>query len=97
MTLKGKGIKQQELTTSETPQYNGVAERINRTLLNNVRVMLADADLPNVFWFEALTYAVHLHNLSPTRTLENMTPDSPRGSLEHRGLMNNTVLQEKAL
>ena len=72
--LKGKGIKQ-ELTTPETPQHNGVAERMNRTFLNNVRVMLADADLPNMFWFEALTYAVHLHNLSPTRALENMTPE----------------------
>ena len=48
---------------------------MNRTLLNNVRAMLADADLPNTFWFEALTYAAHLHNLSPTRALENMTPE----------------------
>jgi hypothetical protein len=48
---------------------------MNRTLLNNVRAMLTDADLPNMFWFEALTYAVHLHNLSPTRTLKNMTPE----------------------
>ena len=72
--LKGKGIKQ-ELTMPETPQHNGVAERMNWMLLNNIRAMLADADLPNVFWFEALTYAVHLHNLSPTRALEHMTPE----------------------
>jgi transposase InsO family protein len=73
--LKGKGIVKQELTTADTPQHNGVAERMNRTLLNNVRAMLADADLPNTFWFEDLTYAAHLHNLSPPRALENMTPE----------------------
>jgi transposase InsO family protein len=72
--LKGKGIKQ-ELTTPDTPQHNGVAERMNRTLLDKVRAMLSDADLPEVYWFEALAYAAHLHNVSPTRALDDMTPE----------------------
>ena len=72
--LKGKGIRQ-ELTTADTPQHNGVAERMNKTLLDKVRSMLLDADLPELYWYDALVHATHLHNVSPTRTLEDMTPE----------------------
>lgn len=72
--LKGKGIRQ-ELTTADTPQHNGVAECMNKTLLDKVRSMLLDADLPELYWYGALVHAVHLHNVSPTRTLEDMTPE----------------------
>ena len=72
--LKGKGIRQ-ELTTPDTPQHNGVAERMNCTLLDKVRAMLLDADLPESYWYDALTYDTHLHNVSPTHALEDMTPE----------------------
>ena len=72
--LRGKGIKP-ELTTPDTPQHNGVAEQMNQTLLDKVRTMLIDADLPEVYWFKALIYAAHLHNVSPTRALDNTTPE----------------------
>ena len=72
--LKEKGIKQ-ELTTPDTLQHNSVAEQMNRTLLDKVRAMLTDADLPEVYWFEALVYAAHLHNVSPTRALDDATPE----------------------
>ena len=72
--LKEKGIKQ-ELTTPDTPQHNGVAERMNRMLLDKVCAMLTDADLPEIYWFEALVYAAHLHNVSPTHALDNTTPE----------------------
>ncbi len=58
----------------DTPQQNGVAERMNRTLLDKVRAMLVDAGLPETYWYDALKYAAFIHNLSPTRALENMTP-----------------------
>ena len=48
---------------------------MNRTLLDKVRAMLIDADLPEIYWFEALVYATHLHNVSPTRALDNTTPE----------------------
>lgn len=42
-----KGIKRQ-LTTSSTPQRNGVVERKNRTFLNMVRSILVDKELPKM-------------------------------------------------
>jgi hypothetical protein len=41
--LSAKGIKH-EITTPDTPQHNGVAKRMNRTLLDKVRAMLLDAN-----------------------------------------------------
>ena len=43
-----KGISRQ-LTIPRTPQQNGVAERRNRTLLEMVRSMMAQANLPITF------------------------------------------------
>ena len=40
-----KGIMRQ-LTMPQTPQQNGVAERRNRTLLEMVRLIMAQANLP---------------------------------------------------
>jgi hypothetical protein len=37
--------------------------------------MLTDADLPDSYWYDALTHATHLHNVSPTRALDDMTPE----------------------
>lgn len=39
------GIKKQ-LTASYTPQQNGVSERKNRTILNMVRSILSDKEVP---------------------------------------------------
>ncbi|GJR39588.1 putative ribonuclease H-like domain-containing protein [Tanacetum coccineum] len=44
-----KGIKQ-EFSNARTPQQNGVAERMNRTLIEAARTMLADSLLPTTFW-----------------------------------------------
>jgi hypothetical protein len=37
--------------------------------------MLIDADLPEVYWFDALRYAAYIHNVTPTHALENITPE----------------------
>jgi transposase InsO family protein len=52
--LADKGINH-EITTPDTPQHNGVAERMNRTLLDKVRAMLLDADLPESYSLVATT------------------------------------------
>jgi hypothetical protein len=72
--LEEKGI-QQELTTPDMPQHNGVAERMNRTLLDKVRAMLIDAKLPKSYWYDTLEYMALLHNVVPTRALGDITPE----------------------
>ena len=71
--LKKEGIEHQ-YTIPKTPEQNGVSERMNRTLVEAVRTMLADSRLPHRFWAEALSTAAYLVNRSPTRTLDGKTP-----------------------
>ena len=71
--LRSEGIRH-ERTIPKTPEQNGVAERMNRTLIETVRSMLTDAKLPHKFWAEAISTAVYLRNRSPTKAIEKMTP-----------------------
>ena len=71
--LKKEGVRH-EFTVPKTPQQNGVAERMNRTLVEAVRSMLSDAKLPKRFWAEALSTAVFLRNRSPTTVVQGRTP-----------------------
>ncbi|GJS08124.1 putative ribonuclease H-like domain-containing protein [Tanacetum coccineum] len=48
-----KGIKR-EFSIARTPQQNGEAERINKTLVEVARTMLADSKLPTTFWAKAV-------------------------------------------
>jgi len=48
-----------------TPEQNGKAERLNRTLMERVRAMLQDAKLPNSLWAEVVTTAIFICNRSP--------------------------------
>jgi transposase InsO family protein len=62
--LLSKGIQPQP-SMPYTPQQNGAAERLNRTLMEKVRAMLYDAGLSKPYWGEAVVTATMLHNLSP--------------------------------
>ena len=61
-------------TVRHTPQQNGVAERMNRTLLEKVRCMLSNAGLSKEFWAEALVYACRLINRLPSTAIGGKTP-----------------------
>lgn len=50
-----------------TPQENGAAERLNRTIMEKARCMLSNAVLEKEFWVEACNTAVYLINRSPSR------------------------------
>lgn len=65
---------QRHFTVRMTPQQNGVAERMNRTLLEKVRCMLSNAGLGKAFWAEAVTYACFLINRLPSAALGGKTP-----------------------
>jgi len=63
-----------ELTMPYTPQQNGVAERLNRTLLDKAISMLKQAKLPKSYWAYAVKHACLLKNVSPTVSVKGRTP-----------------------
>ena len=65
--LKSKGILHQT-TVRYTPEQNGAAERLNRTLLERMRAMLEDSKMPKELWAEAAVTASYIRNRSPTST-----------------------------
>ena len=71
--LKEKGI-QHQLSVPRTPQQNGVAERMNRTIQETARSMMHNAGQDKKFWAEAVCTAVMIRNRSPTVSVDNMTP-----------------------
>ena len=66
---KKEGIVRHRIVR-HTPQQNGVAERMNRTLMEKVKCMLFNAQLPKSFWAEATSTACYLINLSPSIAIE---------------------------
>lgn len=82
--LESEGVRI-EPTETYTPSQNGVAERLNRTLITKARSMLAAAGLPKSLWGEAVHTACYLKNLTPDT--EGTTPrerwDGKKPSLGH--------------
>lgn len=56
-----------ETTVPYNPEQNGLAERMNRTIVERARALLFDAGLTKQFWAEAVGTAVYLINRSPTK------------------------------
>lgn len=59
------GIRHQ-YTTPHTPQQNGLAERMNRTLLDMARPALQRSGLGDKYWADAVNTAVYVKNRSHT-------------------------------
>ena len=57
-----------------SPQMNGIAERMNRTIVEGARAMLLEAKLPKRYWTLAFRTMAYLRNRSPTRANEGKTP-----------------------
>jgi transposase InsO family protein len=71
---KDVGIKR-ELTTPYNPQQNGVAEWKNRTILEAVKTMIHDQDLPMCLWAEATMETVYVQNRLSHSALGLKTPE----------------------
>ncbi|KAJ4705295.1 Retrovirus-related Pol polyprotein from transposon TNT 1-94 [Melia azedarach] len=70
---KNEGIARHH-TVRDTPQQNGVAERMNQTLLERARCMLSNAELTRRFWAEAVSTACYLINRGPHTGINLKTP-----------------------
>lgn len=64
-----------ELSNAHTPEQNGKAERMNRTIIERAKCMLFDADLDDSYWAEACNMAMHLINRSVCKALVDKTPE----------------------
>ena len=71
--VKGFGIEVRN-SAPRTPQQNGRAERLNRTIMDKAEAMRLYASLPKSWWEFAVGHAVHLYNWTPIRHLHWITP-----------------------
>jgi hypothetical protein len=71
---KYAGIKR-ELTTPYNPQQNGVAKRKNKTIMEVVKTMIYDQDLPMHLWAEATRTTMYVHNILSHSALGFKTPE----------------------
>jgi len=69
-----------------TPELNGIAERVNRTMVEAALALLIQADLPRCLWPYALKHVIYVRNRVPHSTI-GVTPYSvmtgAKPSLKH--------------
>nr|KYP73784.1 Retrovirus-related Pol polyprotein from transposon TNT 1-94 [Cajanus cajan] len=69
-----QGISRQ-LMEAYTHQQNRVAECKNQNIMNAIRVVLHEKQVPKPFWPEAVRWCVHVQNRSPTSVVDQRTPE----------------------
>ncbi|KAH9697399.1 hypothetical protein KPL71_023589 [Citrus sinensis] len=72
--FKEWGVRRHK-TVRFTPQQNGLAERMNRTLIDKTRCLLINSKLPRSLWAEAVSTASYLVNKSPSSAIGFKTPE----------------------
>ena len=77
MWCRRSGV-QLELTVPYTPQQNGVAERMNRSVASLMRALLVQSGLATRFWGFAARMAAHIINVSPTSANPDRSPPDHR-------------------
>ena len=70
---QSKGIRL-EYTVPKMPKLNVLAKRMNQTIMERVRSMLAHAKLSNMFWDEVLMTMTNVINRSPLTPLDEDVP-----------------------
>lgn len=61
-------------TPPYTPQLNGVAERMNQTLMDKARSMINQANMDKSFWEEAVLVAAYINNRTQSCVNKEKTP-----------------------
>lgn len=62
-------------TVPNSPQQNGIAERMNRTINERARAMRLHVGLPKAFWVDAVNTPVYLINRSPSTAVDLELPE----------------------
>ena len=62
------------MTVPDSPEMNGLAERMNRTILEKAKCMCAHADLPKSLWAEAASTACYVYYRLPNAPLKCKSP-----------------------
>ena len=57
-----------------TPSQNGLAERMNRTIMESARCILENSQLGKEFWGYAVLTSAHIYNRLPSRSHNNISP-----------------------
>ena len=71
--ISSEGI-QHKTSAPYGPEYNGLVERTNRTLVERKRSVLHYAHFSTNYWAEAISAACYLKNLTTIRVIQNKTP-----------------------
>lgn len=71
--LLREGIKH-EKSNVYSPEMNGIAERYNRTLMEGVRSLLVQTNLPKSLWAELVYTVNYLRNRFPHKKLKGKAP-----------------------
>ena len=61
-------------TILRTPQQNGVAEHMNKTINERTKSMRLHSGLPKIFWVDTVNIVVYLTNCGPSVPLEHRLP-----------------------
>jgi len=62
------------MTAPYSPSQNGVAERMNRTLVELACTMINTAKLPKFLWEPTVAHAAYVRNCAYTIAIQNETP-----------------------
>lgn len=71
--VRKNGIHHQT-TVAHCPQQNGLAERMNRTIVEMARYMLNESGLPNTLWAEAVETVSYIRNRVESAATKGTTP-----------------------
>jgi Integrase core domain len=76
--LRSTGIRW-EPTVPYAPEQNGLSERTNRSISEQIHCMLADSSTPKTLWAEAANTAAYLLNRSPASSIGKMPYEAWHG------------------
>ena len=72
-----------EVSAANSQEQNGVAEKVNRTIVGRAKAMLYGAQLSRFLWAEAARTAVYTMNRTPTRSQTKTPYELWTGKLAH--------------